>query len=468
MSERLADLDELVLRCRDKSTKEYIQEAVTCYRAGAFRSCIVSTWNAVVFDFIHKLRQLEQTGHKNAQQKLKEFEDIRSKQDISKMLAFEKSVPDLALQEYEFISPLEHSDLKRLLEDRNRCAHPSMQSLEETFQASAELARYHLRNAVMHLLQHPPVQGRAALELIWNDIRSEYFPNEVEQAVTYFSSGPLIRARKPLIRGVIVGLTKSLLLDDFLQAERNRQFAALQAIKQMYFELSEETIKSELSKIAIQVSDIGLPKVITYLRYLKAWEYLDEACQTKAKNLIEKVDSTASVPVLIDAINVVELQAIALERVKHLPPELIIQNFQTELPSEYMQPVVKDHIQSKVNIFIQSSSPREAATNARALLQLTALLNPEQIEIILDAFCKNNQINEALGIHEIIQEIFNKTLYLTECVESLQTKWAFLRQVIDSEQFEGVTSITALKEIIDLKFPNWGVLSPINGTGIKL
>ncbi len=53
MSERLIDLDELVLRCRDKTTKDYIQEAVSCYRAGAFRSCIVSTWNAVVFDFIH-------------------------------------------------------------------------------------------------------------------------------------------------------------------------------------------------------------------------------------------------------------------------------------------------------------------------------------------------------------------------------------------------------------------------------
>jgi hypothetical protein len=467
MSERLADLDELVLRCRDKSTKEYIQEAVTCYRAGAFRSCIVSTWNAVVFDFIHKLRQLEQTGHKNAQQQLKTFEDIRSKQDISKMLAFEKSVPDLAWKEFEFISPLEHSDLTRLLEDRNRCAHPSMQSLEETFQASAELARYHLRNAVMHLLQHPPVQGRAALELIWNDIRSEYFPTEVEQAVIYFSSGPLSRARKPLIRGVIIGLTKSLLLEDLPQTERSRQFAALQAIGQMYFELSEETIKSELSKIAIQVSDIGLPKVITYLRYLKAWEYLDEACQTKAKNLIEKVDSTASVPVLIDALNVVELQSIALERVKKLPPELIIQNFQAELPPEYMQPVVKDHIQSKVEIFIQSSSSREAATNGRALLQLTTLLNTEQLEKILDAFCNNNQINEALGIHEIMQEIFNKTVHLTESVESLKTKWSFVRQLIDSEQFEGVTSITALKELIDLKFPNLVVLSSTDETGIK-
>jgi len=373
MSERLADLDELVLRCRDKSTKEYIQEAVACYRAGAFRSCIVSTWNAVVFDFIHKLRQLEQTGHRNAKQKLEEFEELRAKQDISKMLAFERNVPDLVLKEYEFISPLEYSDLTRLLEDRNRCAHPSMQSLEESFQASAELARYHLRNAVMHLLQHPPVQGRAALQLILDDIGSEYFPTEVEQAVTYFSSSPLDRARKPLIRNVVVVLTKDLLLNDLPEAEQSRKFTAIQAVSQMYFEVTEETINAELSKIALRISDKGWSKVISYLRYIKAWEALNDACQTKAKNLIHKIDPAAAVPVLIDALNVTELQAIALERVKELPPEVLIQKFQTELLLKYMQPAVKDHIQSKVELFIQSSSSREATTNGRVLLQLVSL-----------------------------------------------------------------------------------------------
>jgi hypothetical protein len=46
-SERLADLDELILRCRSKQARQYIAEAVACYRAGAFRSCIVATWVVV-------------------------------------------------------------------------------------------------------------------------------------------------------------------------------------------------------------------------------------------------------------------------------------------------------------------------------------------------------------------------------------------------------------------------------------
>jgi hypothetical protein len=40
------------------------------------------------------------------------------------------------------------SDIERLFEDRSRCAHPSMTSLEEPFEATAELARYDLRSAI--------------------------------------------------------------------------------------------------------------------------------------------------------------------------------------------------------------------------------------------------------------------------------------------------------------------------------
>jgi hypothetical protein len=66
MYEAFIDLDELIVRCRDKLSRKFIQEAVSCYRAGAFRSCIVATWNAVVFDFLHKLRELELFGDPEA------------------------------------------------------------------------------------------------------------------------------------------------------------------------------------------------------------------------------------------------------------------------------------------------------------------------------------------------------------------------------------------------------------------
>ena len=143
MYEAFIDLDELIVRCRDKSSRKFIQEAVSCYRAGAFRSCIVSTWNAVVFDFLHKLRELELLGDKEAIRLLEEFEKLRSSGNQFKELwQFESDIPDIALKKFELISAVEKSDIKRLFEDRSRCAHPSMTSLEEPFEATAELARY--------------------------------------------------------------------------------------------------------------------------------------------------------------------------------------------------------------------------------------------------------------------------------------------------------------------------------------
>jgi hypothetical protein len=230
MYEAFIDLDELIVRCRDKLAKKFIQEAVACYRSGAYRSCIVATWNAVVFDFLHKLRELERLGNGEATNILRKFEQISSEKKVKDLWQFELDIPNIALTKFEFISPVEKSDIERLFEDRSRCAHPSMTSLEEPFEATAELARYHLRSAVMHFLQRPPVQGRSALKRIWQDIESEYFPKDSEMATQYFQKGLLASARPTLIKDVIIGLTVSLLTEERSEDERLRQFSALNAV----------------------------------------------------------------------------------------------------------------------------------------------------------------------------------------------------------------------------------------------
>ena len=131
MHETFIDLDELILSCRDKLAKKFIQEAVACYRAGAYRSCIVATWNAIVFDFLHKLRELERSGNGDATNILQNFEIIRSESKFKELWQFESDLPKVARTKFEFISSVEESDIQRLFEDRSRCAHPSMTSLEE-------------------------------------------------------------------------------------------------------------------------------------------------------------------------------------------------------------------------------------------------------------------------------------------------------------------------------------------------
>jgi hypothetical protein len=291
MYEAFVDLDELIVRCRDKLSKKFIQEAISCYRAGAFRSCIVATWNAVVFDFLHKLRELELLGDREAAKLLEEFDNLRSSgKQFRELWQFESNIPEIALTKFELISTVEKSDIERLFEDRSRCAHPSMTSLEEPFEATAELARYHLRSAVTHLLERPPVQGRAARERIFQDISSEYFPVNPDLAIKYFQKSPLARARFILIKDIVIGLTKSLLIDTRLEDERARQFSALIAVSIMYHRETREILNAQLSDIILRVMDENWDRVIIYLGSITTWDNLGEPCRLKAESYIDKID----------------------------------------------------------------------------------------------------------------------------------------------------------------------------------
>jgi hypothetical protein len=129
MNESFIDLDELILLCRTKHSKKFIKEAIDCYRSGAFRSCIVSTWNAVVFDFIFKLKELQLFGDGQATSDSNNFEKLCLSKNYKGLWDFESNIPKDALEKFQLISEIERSDIQRLFEDRSRCAHPSMTSL---------------------------------------------------------------------------------------------------------------------------------------------------------------------------------------------------------------------------------------------------------------------------------------------------------------------------------------------------
>ena len=137
----MRSLEELYLRCRNNSSKEHILEAINCYKAGAYRSCIITTWIALVYDFVEKVNELALTGDKEAINIKNDIERNRINHNIQHFLAFEKSALQTMRQKFELLSPIEYKMLERLNEDRNLCAHPSMIGEGIPFEATAELAR---------------------------------------------------------------------------------------------------------------------------------------------------------------------------------------------------------------------------------------------------------------------------------------------------------------------------------------
>ena len=89
-----------------------------------------------------------------------------------KLMDFESAVLDHSLNKFEFVTEAEHRELDRLFADRHLCAHPSMRTIDEPFRPSAELARYHIRNAVTLFLQHQPTQGKAAEKAVFETVEA--------------------------------------------------------------------------------------------------------------------------------------------------------------------------------------------------------------------------------------------------------------------------------------------------------
>ncbi|MBW4629969.1 MAG: hypothetical protein KME49_31780 [Brasilonema octagenarum HA4186-MV1] len=426
MYEAFIDLDELIVRCRDKQARKFIKEAVACYRAGAYRSCIVAIWNAVVFDFLHKLRELELLGDKEASKLLEQFEKLSSEKKFKELWQFESDIPKKALKPFELISTVEMSDIERLFEDRSRCAHPSMTSLEEPFEATAELARYHLRSAITHLLERPPVQGRAARERIFQDIKSEYFPTDSELAIKYFQKSPLARARLALIKDVVIGLTISLLTEDLPEDERERQFSAIHAISSMYSEQTREILNDKLSDIILnKVVDTNWDKVIIYLADVKNWDTLTEPCQLKALAFLEKLNifdtsrynlceqnvyiffKAAQISFLKEAIYV-KLQLLTLKQLLSLK-EFCQEKLQNSSINEVMESLLEKAIhQADFNELVSMRSKDNNSLNEKIYLYLIEKIKEASLEELLDELSKITKQENLLEITE------QRLLYLLE------------------------------------------------------
>ncbi len=290
MASVLSDLDELVLKCRDQKAKSYIREAVACYKAGAFRSAIVSTWIAVSFDILDKLKELSLAGDKEAERQIESFDKARRIGDVANSLKFEREILVVCRDKLELISHVEFIDLNRLQEDRNRCAHPSMASDGEVFNPSAELARMHIRSAVEHLLQYPPAQGKYALDSLTSEVESEYFPTDVKKAVVAFESSPLNKARDSLIRNFTIVLLKKLINDAKDYKEIYRISTALNAIEVIHRELYRKILTEKLSSIVRSLAVEKLDRVIPLIRYVEdSWSYLEADIRQKIQTYVENL-----------------------------------------------------------------------------------------------------------------------------------------------------------------------------------
>lgn len=397
MASPLSDLDELVLKCRDEKAKSYIKEAVSCYKAGAFRSSIVSTWIAVSFDIIDKLKELSLAGDKEAEQQIETFEKARRLGDITNSLKFERDILAVCRDKLEFISPVEYIDLQRLQEDRNRCAHPSMTIDGEIFHPSAELARMHIRSAVESLLQFPPAQGKYALDTLLSEVKSDYFPSDIDKAVLIFENGPLKKARASLIRNFTITLFKRALNEqiDFKGSLKNS--SAINAIKIIHRENFEETLQTKLSNIIRSLDIKYLHRVIPFLVEIKdVWMFLDLDVQQKIELYIENLPSE-HINDLEDIFNINQLVTSAEKRLHKISKTELAELIFWDAPTQICEKII--------DVYGKSKSFDQANNFAPTVVRNSPSFDRAQIKKVINLSAENEQIKHSFEISTVINAL---------------------------------------------------------------
>lgn len=400
MASPLQDLDELTLRCRDEKARLYIGEAVASYRAGAFRSSIVACWIAVCFDVIEKLRELALAGDKEADKHVQELDLTRRTGDVTRALRFERELLTIAKDKFELISPLEFVDLERLQADRNRCAHPSLTADDQAYAPAAELARLHIHSAVTHLLQHPPAQGKYALDRLIQDVESEYFPRDGKEARVAFASGPLKKPRESLVRNFVVVLVKVLLNESPDYKRRMRIEAALAATAELHPGIFSATLHERLSALFRSVPDPLLSRTIYFLRDVQdTWQHLEADVVQRVQNYVRNLPSNAFDDVEF-LLRYPPLQSQAKERIQRATRQDINGALFFDMPPE-----VADRL---ITIYLASTSFDEANSCAKQLILITADLTADHVRRLLTSVGTKDQVRGSFQLGPLIANLRTK------------------------------------------------------------
>lgn len=324
----LGDLDELIQSCRTDESRNYVSEAVSCYRAGAFRACIVATWIAVVYDLVDKIRELALAGDAAAQLIVDELAMLQPKverseqQAIRRILEIERLIVDEANQKFGFFGGQQLLDLHRHGADRNRCAHPTYQGTGQPYLPSAELARAHLVHAVRHVLATPPVQGKAAAASLIRLVESNLFPTDVEKAKVQLRLGGLDRPRDTLVKSVTDNLVFGLFEGAPSLKGQHRTISALQAVFEMFPGLVEARLRHTLNNLGRRLSDTDLYLFFGLLLHMPTvWEFLATDNKTRLEQLLLQTSQDTAHRVLPAALAISELESACSKKIAELNGE---------------------------------------------------------------------------------------------------------------------------------------------------
>jgi hypothetical protein len=234
-------------------------------------------------------------------------------------LEYERQILSTCKDKLQFFDQRQYLDLERLKEDRHQCAHPSFQRAGQPYIPSAEQARLHLRNAIVHVLSQPPVQGKAAISELKVLVASNYFPTKIDLAVAQLRASSLNGGTEALIKGFIDALIFGFFEKGDALFFKQQVVSALNACQVIYPAISEPKLRKQLNKIVRNIPDEMLQGAIFMVASTEnAWALLEDPARNKFVEYLRRAPGSEVIKVLNPLSKLADLRSEILNRVNKL------------------------------------------------------------------------------------------------------------------------------------------------------
>lgn len=402
----LSNIEELVFTARDPISKNLIREATAAYHGGAFKAAILSTWVAVSYDIITKIRELSGQGDQAAIAFTTNLTTAINTSNRKTLQTIENSLLTEARDTFQFLAPHQFTNLDRLRADRNLCAHPAFVSDDELFQPTAELARTHIVNSLLDLLQHAPLQGKTVIDRLSSDLLGPTFPISRESIREFVKDRYLKSARESLIVSMIKALISCPLGSKSAEyAGKERQITdALATIAELKPKIFDETAPPY---IQLKAAAANAPEILNFIRLAaidaRIWHWINPADRIRIQKLVENASPQEIKQFdIFDGFEISDLKASVEAKFMRIGRDWQ-QSTIADRPRASFAPYVAP-------LYAQAASFRQAEAIGWGVVEpMISYLNADQVAKIIEAAQGNGQIFSANQTPELLTTLYQRT-----------------------------------------------------------
>ncbi len=403
----LTDLESITERVREPDSRTYVREAIAAYQAGAFRSAVIATWIAVVFDSTLKLRELAAQESGWARDEINKIDKAIESQNTPVLQTFEKDLIEF-LHTNQLVSARGATDLRRLYEDRNACAHPAFHDAAMLYQPSPESVRAHLVGSVEHLLSQSPRQGRALVEWFFHQLSSPSLPTDPEHLERFIHLRFIDRAREGALTMLSSCIFKWLVLQTEPSLEKQERL--LVQVAQIIYAARpgrfREGVEREMGKHP-PLSEEQIPRLMYVVSAVPAsFDWLNEADQLKFRAIVQKWEGVPK-PLPPMEFAPAALKSAAEDAFERYRTDDWRSGRALEIAACFRDDKFVDPC---IELFGESGGWREAESRASRLLQVLRRrdsLTTGRLDRILELAGGNSQIWDASKMPELFERLWH-------------------------------------------------------------